>query len=400
MTTATGIFSIQADNQLVEMTEAPYLSEDAFQSLLEDYPSLLAGDQIDSASPRRWLLVKREMGVPDVENGYGRWSVDHLFLDQDAVPTLVEVKRSSDTRIRREVVGQMLDYAANAVSYWPMEQIRTCYEETCESKGIDAQQALAKCLGGIEPLSSEEALNAYWQRLQTNLRAGKVRMIFVADEIPTELRRIVEFLNEQMNPAEVLAVEIRQYVGEGLKTLIPKVIGQTAEAQIIKRNPVPPQQTRQWNEESFLQRLLDCNGPDAVGMAKQIIDWTKEHQKERQLEIAWGKGAKWGSFIPSVVHEGKKHQLFRAWSENYLEIHFKFLRRQSCFADFNRFNQLLEKLYDIPGIEPTKEEWREIYVRIDYAALSNGDSLGDSRNSTLDDFLLFYDWVIEQIIAA
>ena len=28
-------------------------------------------------------------------------------------PTLVEVKRSSDTRIRREVVGQMLDYAAN-----------------------------------------------------------------------------------------------------------------------------------------------------------------------------------------------------------------------------------------------------------------------------------------------
>ena len=31
------------------------------------------------------------------------------------MPTLVEVKRSSDTRIRREVVGQMLHYAANAV---------------------------------------------------------------------------------------------------------------------------------------------------------------------------------------------------------------------------------------------------------------------------------------------
>jgi hypothetical protein len=31
------------------------------------------------------------------------------------VPTLLEVKRSSDTRIRREVVGQMLDYAANGV---------------------------------------------------------------------------------------------------------------------------------------------------------------------------------------------------------------------------------------------------------------------------------------------
>jgi hypothetical protein len=29
----------------------------------------------------------------------------------------LEVKRSSDTRIRREVVGQMLDYAANGASF-------------------------------------------------------------------------------------------------------------------------------------------------------------------------------------------------------------------------------------------------------------------------------------------
>jgi hypothetical protein len=40
-------------------------------------------------------------------------SVKRDPFDQNAVPTLVEVKRSSDTRIRREVVGQMLDYAAN-----------------------------------------------------------------------------------------------------------------------------------------------------------------------------------------------------------------------------------------------------------------------------------------------
>jgi len=29
------------------------------------------------------------------------WALDHLLLDQDAIPTLVEVKRSSDTRIRK-----------------------------------------------------------------------------------------------------------------------------------------------------------------------------------------------------------------------------------------------------------------------------------------------------------
>src|ERR1035437_9301651 len=98
------------------MTEAPFAKEDFLQELVEKYPDLLAGDQMDSTESRRWLLVARELGVPDDEGAADRWSLDHLFLDQDGIPTLVEVKRSSDTRIRREVVGQMLDYAANAVS--------------------------------------------------------------------------------------------------------------------------------------------------------------------------------------------------------------------------------------------------------------------------------------------
>ena len=40
-------------------------------------------------------------------------------------------------------------------------------------------------------------------------------MIFLADTIPPELKRIVEFLNEQMDPAEAFAVEVKQYVGDG-----------------------------------------------------------------------------------------------------------------------------------------------------------------------------------------
>jgi hypothetical protein len=59
-------------------------------------------------------------------------------------------------------------------------------------------------------------------------------MVFVADIIPPELRRIVEFLNGQMDPAEVLALEVRQFVGQGLKALVPKVVGQTAVAQRAK----------------------------------------------------------------------------------------------------------------------------------------------------------------------
>lgn len=39
------------DGRLVGMGERAYDSEDLLQSLLESYPKLLAGDQVDSANP-------------------------------------------------------------------------------------------------------------------------------------------------------------------------------------------------------------------------------------------------------------------------------------------------------------------------------------------------------------
>jgi hypothetical protein len=68
-------------------------------------------------------------------------------------------------------------------------------------------------------------------------------MLFVADAIPPELRAIVEFLNEQMSPAEVLAIEVGQYLGDGVRALVPTTIGATRKAQGIKsvsqRAPLP-----------------------------------------------------------------------------------------------------------------------------------------------------------------
>jgi hypothetical protein len=145
--------------------------------------------------------------------------VDHLFLDQDAVPTLVEVKRSSDTRIRREVVGQMLDYAANAVVYWPVERLRATFEASCESGGRDPDDVV------LDLVVDGETIDGFWEKVSTNLRAGKVRLVFVADELPPELLRVIEFLNVQMNPAEVIGIEVRQYVGEGLRSCLITSVG-------------------------------------------------------------------------------------------------------------------------------------------------------------------------------
>ena len=51
--------------QLVAMRERAYDSEALLQGLLAKYPHLLAGDEL-AGSPRRWLLVKREVGIPEL----------------------------------------------------------------------------------------------------------------------------------------------------------------------------------------------------------------------------------------------------------------------------------------------------------------------------------------------
>ncbi|HEY9749597.1 MAG TPA: hypothetical protein V6C63_13015, partial [Allocoleopsis sp.] len=282
--------------------------EDLLQTLLTDYPDLLAGDQIDSVHPRRWLLVSREMSVPSEENGGNRWSVDHLFLDQEAIPTLIEVKRSSDTRIRREVVGQMLDYAANGVAYWPVETIRARFESNCQAQGLDPAQTLAEFLG------TDAELDQFWQQVATNLSLGKLRMIFVADKISTELQRIVEFLNVQMSPAEVLAVEIKQYLGQGLKTLVPRVIGQTAEAQQKKAGTI--REVRQWNESEFFEELKAQRGICEFECAKQIFIWSCQEIGQPR----WGLGKQYGSLMQKLNHQGKTHSILTMWTNGMIEV--------------------------------------------------------------------------------
>lgn len=266
------IFFLGQDaGSLTTLTEAPYDTEEVLQLLLANFPDLLPGEQIDPENPCRWLLVSREMGVPGEEDGADRWAVDHLFLDQAAIPTLIEVKRSGDTRIRREVVGQMLDYAANAVAYWPVEAVRARFEEGCRNRGTDPAKE-------VETLVGPQARgDDFWQRVKTNLQAGRVRMVFVADVIPSELRRIVEFLNGQMDPAEVLAVEIKQFVGQGLKTLVPRVIGQTAEAERKKSGVGPAKQPMIRSE--FLGKCQAATVPfftrflDEAERKGQLVDW-------------------------------------------------------------------------------------------------------------------------------
>jgi hypothetical protein len=336
----SNIFLIQGDESLSPMREEPYQSEDILQSLLEKHPELLAGDRLGTGDEARWLLVSREMAVPSEDEGGGRWFLDHLFLDPDAIPTLVEVKRSSDTRIRREVVGQMLDYAANATLHWPIETIRSRYEASREKAGQDPAATLREFLRGED----ESIIDDFWQKVKTNLQAGRIRLVFVADEIPSELERVIEFLNGQMDPAEVIGVELRQFVGSGVKTLVPRVVGQTAASRYKKS--AGSTSGKQWDESSFLAEIESKRGVDAARISREILEWVEP----LVTRLWWGKGETHGSCTPYLIKGDKWYGVFAIWTYGTVELHFQYLANWGVFQDPALRNKFREKINRIEGV--------------------------------------------------
>lgn len=290
-----GAIYLLEDDGLVAMAEQAYDSEAVLQSNLAEHPRLLSGDQMNAEDPRRWLLIEREAAVPDRKDGGDRWSADHLFVDQDAIPTIVEVKRSEDTRARRRVVGQMLDYASNATVYWRDGRIRDQFERDCEESGRDPDAEFQKIA------DEETTAKEFWEDVDSNLQQGKIRMVFVADEIPSELKRIVEFLNEQMNLAEVLAVEVKQYTGGEQTALVPRLIGQTEEARQSKSSS----SRGTWNEQLLFDDIETkvANGRLSTEEANTVRDLYSFAKNEAD-SVAFGDGAANPSFIPhwNVFH--------------------------------------------------------------------------------------------------
>ena len=267
-----GIF-FKVGRELELLRPTRYDSEDVLQAALADYPQVIAGLTTDGEQTPL-VLVAREISIPGT-----LFSLDHLFLDADSVPVLVEVKRASDTRIRREVVGQMLDYAANAAVNWPVRFLRETLEKQAATAGVSAQEYLA-------PVAGDLGEDEYWKRVETNLSRGRIRMMFVADELPESLVRIIEFCNEQMSPAEVLGVEVRQNTGgasaAGQVAYVPRVVGATSAAVVTKQASTGAK----WTRETFVAEAESrCTSAELAVVTRLL-----EHVDQHGVKLAWGSG--------------------------------------------------------------------------------------------------------------
>jgi len=213
------------------------------------------------------VVIKTEAGVT-------KGSIDVLLLGNDGVLTIVEAKLSENTReIRRMMIAQAIEYAAQLYSEWDSNRIQSEGEKYWRKK-YD-KDFLEEMSNKFDVQPDEE----FWKSVDANVKEGKLRVLYACDEIPKEVRQIIEFLN-RFSEFDVYGLEVKLHPRELEILLTTDLIGPTAAEKAAKekeRDQKPGRrQGRIWTEEEFRDQLKNHNGERYFPIADDLLNFGKQ----------------------------------------------------------------------------------------------------------------------------
>ncbi len=201
--------------------------EHTLRDLIYDNPSILPVRDIDPGYGRLFT-VARELNVPGV--GF----IDVLLADEHGRLVVVECKLWRNPQARREVVGQILDYARE-LSRYGYEDLQRQITVATRRQG-NVLYAMACDAGG----TLDEA--QFVDRVSRDLAAERFLLMIAGDGITEGTRRIGEYLRAQPGLAfEFALIEFAEYraedaSGNGRTIIQPRVLAQTVtiERHVIR----------------------------------------------------------------------------------------------------------------------------------------------------------------------
>lgn len=189
------------------------------QMLIQRNPTLLPVEQIEPAlTPLRPICV--ELPVP---SGFA----DNLLMTPDGGIVVVEAKLWRNGEARREVIGQVLDYAKD-LSAWTYNDLQKAARLATKNPKLDLYQTV--CGEDREP--DGEAL--FSDAVSRNLRLGRFLIIIAGDGIQESAEELTNYLQRHMALHFTLAmVEISLWraPGSGAVFVQPKVVTRTVQIE-------------------------------------------------------------------------------------------------------------------------------------------------------------------------
>jgi hypothetical protein len=183
----------------------------------------------------------------------------------------------------------------------------------------------------------------WWATVDTNLREGQLRLLFVADEISKELKAIIEFLNDQMVRTTVLGVELPQFADEteSHRMFVPVVIGLSERAESVKAD----RKSRRWTKEEWLELHEESADADDVAVTRRLLAWADF----RDVNIAFGTAMNNPSLKLERQISGRSLGVVRLYRDGTVEINFGHLA--APFNDLAGWRQLAERLEHVDGLK-------------------------------------------------
>jgi hypothetical protein len=197
-----------------EAEPAGFAAETEFQALVEETFRQVLATQSDAPA-----VIAREVVMPD------GGKIDILAVDADGVITVCECKLQKNAGIRREVVGQVIEYAAN-LDGMSLREFRTRVEARMGRDLVDAMADRA---------TEEWDRDVWLDEIVARLEEGTFRLVVAVDEMSPTLKRTILYLNAHSS-LPVLAVELLRGRHGDTEVLVPTVF---ADEQARRKVPTP-----------------------------------------------------------------------------------------------------------------------------------------------------------------
>lgn len=337
------LFHISKNNAVTVLTNRSYRDEEIkgfgeamLEQFVMDYPEIIPAEEIDQENPPKFLVIKNQAGVTP-------GSMDILMLDNNGIPTVIEAKLVDNREIRRPVLAQGLEYLSSLRNEWNPERFILEGEKFWETKSVSF---LDKFEEAFEFPYDEE----FAQKLKANLETARMRLIIVADKIPTKLRTVIEFLNDTSS-FDVFGVEVHLFAEPKTEDIIlsPHIIGVSKKAKERKQNTPGTK----WTEERFFEALSSRVDDQGLKLAKDLYVFAQEITGG---PVYWGVGNYDGSFTAKIRTRGELWSLFSVYTYGKVLINgwvkAKLEKHSLNIAD--KYRIMANELF---GIDFSEKDW-------------------------------------------
>jgi hypothetical protein len=261
--------------------------------------------------------------------------IDNLYLSPSGYITLVETKLWRNPEARREVVGQIIDYAKE-LSRWSFEDLEKAVRSS-EQLGDEPSPGVVETMRRFEPIESAQE-SVIIDTINRNFQRGRLLLLIVGDGIRESVEAMADFLPQTPQLHFTLGlVELELYelsvAKQSYRMVIPHVVARTREitravvhveatsddgVQVGVETPPDTAKSRARStltEEDFFQELSNEVDQDDVEFARAVLD----DMQERGFVIDW-PGASFVVKLRDPRRSGRLQSLFHVYRDGTVDI--------------------------------------------------------------------------------